>query len=425
MLTKEMYENYILILKSELIEALGCTEPIAIAYAAAKAKAVLGKQPKRMEVGCSGNIVKNVKGVVVPNTGGLIGIASAAIAGAVGGDGEKGLQVLESVKYEDYKQIKKLLNEGYCSVYHLKGVENLYIEAKVYSDDESAEVYIKDSHTNIIKIVKNGEVVFENEEGDHNDLESTGDRSLLNIKDIIEFAETVNLEELREVLTNQILMNTAISEEGLKNDYGVSVGKTLLKYYGNDIKTRAKAKAAAGSDARMSGCSLPVVINSGSGNQGITVSLPVIEYARELKVSEEKLFKALIISNLSSIHQKALIGKLSAYCGAVSAAAGSGAGITYLHGGSYEDISRTITNTIANVGGIVCDGAKPSCAAKIASAVDAAILGHQLSAQGNAFKGGEGLVKDGIEATIESIGRVGKKGMESTDVEIIDIMLDN
>lgn len=425
MLTKEVHENYVSILKNELIEALGCTEPIAIAYAAAKAKAVLGKQPERMEVGCSGNIVKNVKGVVVPNTGGLIGIAAAAVAGVVGGDADKELQVLESVKSQDHDEIRKLLKEDYCSVYHLKGVENLYIEAKVFADEESAEVCIKDSHTNIIKIVKNGEILFQKEEGEENEQESAGDTSLLNVKDIVEFAETVDLEELRGLLTSQIEMNTAISEEGLRNDYGVSVGKTLLKYYGNDVKIRAKAKAAAGSDARMSGCSLPVVINSGSGNQGITVSVPVIEYARELKVSEEKLFRALIISNLISIHQKSLIGKLSAYCGAVSAAAGSGAGITYLYGGGYEDISKTVVNTIANVGGIVCDGAKPSCAAKIASAVDAAILGHQLSVQGNVFKNGEGLVKDGVEATIESFGRLGKKGMESTDIEIIDIMLAN
>lgn len=424
MLTKEMYDNYILILKSELIEALGCTEPIAIAYATAKAKAVLGKQPERMEVGCSGNIVKNVKGVVVPNTGGLIGIAAAAIAGVVGGDSDRGLQVLESVKDEQHEEIRRLIKEKYCDVYHLQGVENLYIEAKVYSGNESAEVCIENAHTNITKIVKNGKVLFENKAGDHNDPEEAGDRSLLTIKDIIEFADTVNLDEVRDILKNQIQMNTAISEEGLKNNYGVSVGKTLMKCYGDDVKIRARAKAAAGSDARMSGCSLPVVINSGSGNQGITASLPVIEYAKELKVSEDKLLRALIISNLTSIHQKALIGKLSAYCGAVSAAAGSGAGITYLHGGSYEEISRTIVNTIANVGGIVCDGAKPSCAAKIATAVEAAILGYQLSSQGRVFKGGEGLVKDGVEATIESFGRVGKRGMESTDVEIINIMLD-
>jgi L-cysteine desulfidase len=423
MLTKKKYTNYISILKSELIEALGCTEPIAIAYAAAKAKAILGKRPKRMEIECSGNIIKNVKGVVVPNTGGLIGIAAAAIAGVVGGDSDKGLQVLENVKSEDYNEIRELLSKDYCSVYHIQGEENLYIVAKVFSDDESAEVSISNSHTNIIKIVKNGEILFESEEGDHNNVALTGDTSLLSVKDIIEFAETVDIEELRELLAKQVQVNTAISEEGLINDYGVSVGKTLLKYYGNDIKVRAKAKAAAGSDARMSGCSLPVIINSGSGNQGITVSIPVIEYAAELKVSEEKLFRALIISNLVSIHQKSLIGKLSAYCGAVSAAAGSGAGITYLYGGSYDDISRTIVNTIANIGGIVCDGAKPSCAAKIATAVDAAILGHQLSAQGNVFKDGEGLVKDGVEATIGSFGRLGKMGMKDTDVEIIDIML--
>jgi L-cysteine desulfidase len=424
MLNKNTIENYILILKSELIEALGCTEPIAIAYAAAKAKSVLGKEPERIEVGCSGNIVKNVKSVVVPNTGGLIGIDAAAVAGVLGGDSDKGLQVLESVKREQYGVIRKLIEEDYCRVYHLKGVEKLYIEAKVYAGNESAEVYIEDAHTNIVKIIKNGKVLFENNTGSQNNPESAGDKTLLNIKDIIEFAETVDLEMVREPLERQIAANTAIAEEGIKNDYGVSVGKTLLENYGSDVTVRARAMAAAGSDARMSGCSLPVVINSGSGNQGITVSVPVIEYAKELKVSEEKLFKALIISNLVSIHQKAQIGNLSAYCGAVSAAAGSGAGIAYLNGGGYEEISRTIINTIANVGGIVCDGAKPSCAAKISSAVGAAILGYQLSAKGKVFKSGEGLVKGGVEETIKSFGRVGKKGMEGTDIEIINIMLD-
>ena len=418
MYSKELYENYVLILKSELIEALGCTEPIAIAYASAKSRSVLGKEPEKIEVGCSGNIVKNVKGVVVPNTGGLIGIGAAAIAGVIGGDADKGLQVLESVKPEQYGIIKELAKGDYCKVYHLQGVEKLYIEAKAYAGNESAEVY------NIVKIVKNGKVIFENENGDRMAPESAGDKTLLNIKDIIEFAETVDLEGLRELLSRQVKVNTAIAEEGIKNDYGVGVGKTLLKYYGNDVAVRARAMAAAGSDARMSGCPLPVVINSGSGNQGITVSLPVIEYARELKVSEEKLFRALIISNLTSIHQKAQIGNLSAYCGAVSAAAGSGAGIAYLNGGGYEEISRTIINTIGNIGGMVCDGAKPSCAAKISSAVGAAILGYQLSRQGKAFKNGEGLVKGGVEETIRSFGRVGKKGMEGTDIEVINIMLD-
>lgn len=377
-----------------------------------------------MEVGCSGNIVKNVKGVVVPNTGGLIGIDSAAIAGVIGGDADKGLQVLESVKREQYSTIKELAEGDFCKVYHLKGVEKLYIEAKVYAGNESAEVYIEDAHTNIVKIVKNGKVLFESKSGDRNDPELTGDKTLLNVKDIIEFAETVDLGMLRELLERQVKVNTAIAEEGIRNEYGVSVGKTLLENYGSDVTVRARAMAAAGSDARMSGCSMPVVINSGSGNQGITVSIPVIEYARELKVSDEKLHRALIISNLISIHQKAQIGNLSAYCGAVSAAAGSGAGIAYLNGGGYEEISGTIINTIANIGGMVCDGAKPSCAAKISSAVGAAILGYQLSSRGKAFRSGEGLVKGGVEETIKSFGRVGKKGMEGTDIEIINIMLD-
>lgn len=425
MLDKNVYENYTQILKSELVEALGCTEPIAIAYATAKAKAVLGKEPTRMEVGCSGNIVKNVKGVVVPNTGGLIGIDAAAIAGVIGGNADKELQVLESVKPEQYSTIKELTQGDFCKVYHLQGVENLYIDAKVFAGNESAQVVIEDAHTNIVKVAKNEEILFENKNQEHCASEDEGDKALLNVKDIIEYAETVDLSVLRGLLENQIKVNTAIAEEGIKNNYGVNVGKTLLENYGDeDVRVKAKAMAAAGSDARMSGCSMPVVINSGSGNQGITVSLPVIVYARELKVSEEKLLKALIISNLVSIHQKAQIGKLSAYCGAVSAAAGSGAGITYLNGGGYEDISRTIINTIANVGGMVCDGAKPSCAAKISSAVDAAILGYQLSTQGKAFKNGEGLVKNDVEETIKSIGRMGKEGMKGTDTEIIEIMLD-
>ncbi len=423
MLGKHVYESYTNILKSELVEALGCTEPIAIAYATAKAKAVLGKEPTRIEVGCSGNIVKNVKGVVVPNTGGLIGIDAAAIAGVIGGNADKELQILESVRQEQYSTIKELTQGDFCKVYHLQGVENLYIDAKVFAGDESAEVVIEDSHTNIVKTAKNGETLFENNSNEHCASEGEGDKTLLNVKDIIEYAETVDLSILRGLLENQIKVNTAIAEEGIKNNYGVNVGKTLLENYGDDVRIKAKAMAAAGSDARMSGCSMPVVINSGSGNQGITVSLPVIVYARELKVSEEKLLRALIISNLVSIHQKAQIGKLSAYCGAVSAAAGSGAGITYLNGGDYEEISRTIINTIANVGGMVCDGAKPSCAAKISSAVDAAILGYQLSTQGKAFKNGEGLVKKDVEETIKSIGRMGKVGMEGTDAEIIDIML--
>lgn len=421
MCTKEVYDNYVEILNNELVPALGCTEPIAIAYAAAKAKAILGIHPKRVEVWCSGNIIKNVKAVTVPNTGNLKGINAAAIAGIVGGDPEKGLQVLEHISDEDIKTIKKLLNEEFSKTYFAEAVDKLYISVKVFADNDSAEVCIKKSHTNICMMKKNNVIIFE--KNDNNDEENIGGhRELLNIKNILEFASTVKLCDINQVISNQICMNTAISDEGLKNHYGVDVGKTLLKYYGNDIKVRAKARAAAGSDARMSGCSMPVIINSGSGNQGMTVSLPVIEYAKELGVSKEKLYRALVVSNLTAIHQKTAIGKLSAYCGAVSAACGSGAGITYLHGGNYEDISRTIINTIANIGGIVCDGAKPSCAAKIASAVDAAIMAHYMSAQNNVFQSGDGLVKNNVENTIKSIGRMGNHGMQGTDVEILKIM---
>jgi L-cysteine desulfidase len=423
LLTKEIYDNYIEILKSELIPALGCTEPIAVAYAAAKAKDVLGKFPERAEIWCSRNIIKNVKSVTVPNTGGLKGIDAAAAAGIAGGDPSMGLRVLENMDDRAISKAKELLSRGFCSIHLARGVDNLYISAKVFSGDESAEVCIKKFHTNIFKIVKNGEVLLEKEDGHGGEDTSMGDRSLLNIRDILEFADTVKIADIRPIISNQIKMNTSISDEGLKHDYGVGVGRTLIRCYGNDVKIRARARAAAGSDARMSGCSMPVVINSGSGNQGMAASLPVIEYAGELGVSEEKLYRALVVSNLTAIHQKSAIGRLSAYCGAVSAACGSGAAITYLYGGGYEEISKTIVNTIANVGGIVCDGAKPSCAAKIASAVDAAIMAHCLSTQGKAFQNGEGLVKSDVEGTIASIGRMGSKGMKETDTEILKIML--
>lgn len=424
MLTKIKYDNYVAILKSELIQALGCTEPIAVAYAAAKAANVLGKMPQRVEMWCSGNIIKNVKGVTVPNTGNLKGVNAAAIAGILSGKSDAGLKVLEGMSEENIAKIKELLNQDFCSTHLAEGVENLYIAAKAFAGDDSAEVCIQTTHTNIMRIVKNNEVVFEKKDDTDEAGADQGDKSLLNVKDILEFADTVDLEDVRAILANQIKLNTAISEEGLWHKYGVNVGRTLLQSYGYDVKTRAAAKAAAGSDARMSGCSLPVVINSGSGNQGITVSLPVIEYAHELDVSEEKLYRALVVSNLVAIHQKTGIGRLSAYCGAVSAACGSGAAITYLCGGSYESVSKTITNTIANVGGIVCDGAKASCAAKIAASVDAAILAHHISLNGNAFASGEGLVKDDIEQTISSVARMGRKGMKGTDVEILKIMID-
>lgn len=418
----ELYDAYVKILRNELVPALGCTEPIAIAYAASKAREVLGCFPDKIELCCSGNIIKNVKGVTVPNSGGLKGIDVAAALGVVGGDTTRGLEVLEGVTQEHRERTKKLVEQGFCTCSLEEGVENLYIVAKAVCGVHYAEVRIINRHTLITRIVKDGEVLYEhavNEESpDH------VDKSLLNVQKIVEFADCVDIDDVRDALDRQIELNMAISEEGLTNNYGAQVGKTLLQVYGNDVKVRARARAAAGSDARMGGCSLPVVINSGSGNQGMTVSLPVIEFARELGVGKERLYRALVVSNLIAIHQKKYIGSLSAYCGAVSAGCGSGAGITYLHGGGYEDISLTVINTLANVGGIVCDGAKPSCAAKIASSVEAAIMAHYLGQKHCTFLPGEGIVKQDVESTIRSMGYIGRVGMKYTDTEILNIMID-
>lgn len=419
---QKIYDNYVKILQHELVPALGCTEPIAIAYAAAKAREVLGEMPESVELCCSGNIIKNVKGVKVPNSNGLKGVDIAATLGIVGGQADSELEVLERVTQEDIERTKELVKQGFCTCTLKEGVENLYIVARVKKGIHYAEVTIINRHTLITRIEKDNKVLFELATSEKSP--EYIDKSLLNVRDILDFADNVKIEDVREVLERQIQMNTAISEEGLSHAYGAQVGRTLLKEYGNDVKIRARAHAAAGSDARMSGCSMPVVINSGSGNQGMTVSLPVIEFAKELKVSKEKLYRALVVSNLIAIHQKKYIGSLSAYCGAVSAACGSGAAITYLYGGNYEDISQTIVNTIGNVGGIVCDGAKASCAAKIASAVDAAILAHFLGSNHRTFQPGEGIVQKDVEGTIRSVGYIGRVGMKETDTEILNIMID-
>ncbi len=422
MLSEILIEKYIAVLKSELVPALGCTEPIAIAYSAARATKLLGKTPQRVEVHCSGNIIKNAKSVVVPNTGGLKGIETSAIIGAIAGDSDKKLEVLTDVSDADVERCKELIaTADYCKVKLLQGCSNLHIMTYCYHGDEYAMVEIVDKHINIVNEELNGEVVFNIES---QSVTKSDDRSFISIENILTFAKEVELDKVRKMLDNQIECNVNIAEEGLRNDYGAKIGKTLLEVYGNDVKTRAKAYAAAGSDARMSGCVLPVVINSGSGNQGMTVSLPVIVYAQELGVTKDVLYRALIISNLVAIHQKTGIGRLSAYCGAVSAACGAAAAITYLHGGDYAAVTRTITNTLANVSGIVCDGAKPSCAAKIASSVDAGIMGHYMSAQNNSFMSGDGLVKGDVENTIASITRMGRDGMKITDIEILNIMID-
>ncbi|PNV62144.1 hypothetical protein C0033_10860 [Clostridium sp. chh4-2] len=419
---QSLYQNYVKILNNELVPALGCTEPIAIAYAAAKARAILGTFPDRVEMHCSGNIIKNVMGVTVPNSGGLRGIDVAATLGIVGGDADRELEVLEDITQEDIDKTKQLVADGFCQCKLQEGVENLYIVAKVMKDEHFAEVTIINRHTLITKIVKDGEILFEHKVSEESP--DYVDKSLLNVKDILIFADEVKIDDIREAIGNQITLNSAISDEGMKNHYGAEVGRTLLEVYGDDVKVRARARAAAGSDARMGGCSLPVVINSGSGNQGMTVSLPVIEFAKEVNASEEKLYRALVVSNLIAIHQKKYIGSLSAYCGAVSAACGAGAAITYLYGGSEEEVGLTITNTIGNVGGIVCDGAKSSCAAKIASAVEAAVLAHYMASKHHCFQPGEGIVQNDVEGTIRSMGYIGRVGMKITDTEILNIMID-
>ncbi|WP_428769546.1 L-serine ammonia-lyase, iron-sulfur-dependent, subunit alpha [Treponema sp. HNW] len=421
-LSKDKYETYVHILQEELVPALGCTEPISLAFAAAKAAETLAAIPDRVIVEASGNIIKNVKSVIVPNSKGLKGIEAAAAMGIFAADSSRKLEVLSGIQPEQIKKARNFLMRNPIEVYLLKTPAKLHFTIEVFSGTDSAFVEIMHQHTDIVKIVKNGTVLFDKPAQPENSLSGLTDRTCLNVEDIFTFAQTVQLNDIRKIIERQIEYNTRIAQEGLRSSYGANVGANLLKYYGNDIKTRARAAAAAGSDARMSGCVFPVVINSGSGNQGIAVSLPVIEYARFLKADNEKLIRALVFSNLLAIHQKTAIGRLSAYCGAVSAACGSGAGITYLCGGSYEQICKTITNTLANVSGIICDGAKPSCAAKIASAVDAAIMAHCLSFESTSFQTGDGIIKSDIEKTIGCVGKLAADGMVKTDETILDIM---
>ena len=419
--TGTVYQAYVQILKEELVPAMGCTEPIALAYCAAKAREVLGCLPDRCQVRASGNIVKNVKSVIVPNTGGLKGIEAACAAGAAAGDASRVLEVIAGVTEEQKQGIREFLDRVPIEVAPLETEEILDMVVILSCEDSWAKVRIAGYHTNIVLIEKDGKVLYE--KGVTADKEvSMADRSLLSIEGIYDFAKTACLEDVKEVLSRQIACNSAISREGLNHDWGANIGSTLLKACGNDVRTRARAAAAAGSDARMSGCEMPVIINSGSGNQGMTASLPVIEYAGELGASEEMLYRALILSNLITIHQKTEIGRLSAYCGAVSAGCGAGCGIAFLLGGDFKAIAHTLVNALAIVSGIICDGAKPSCAGKIAAAVDAGILGYDMYQNGQQFKGGDGIISKGVENTIINIGRLGKEGMKETDKEIIRIM---
>ena len=425
MISHEQYENYIAILREELVPAMGCTEPIAIAYASAKARETLGGEATHLHVSCSGNIIKNVKGVIVPNSGGQKGIEAAAILGAVGGDSSRELEVISGADDDARALTRKLVRENFCDVSLAEDVPNLFIEVTAESQNHKSLVRIENFHTNITLVKLDGKIICEHApEKVRVDSQSTADKSMMTLRGIIEFADGLNVADVEEILARQVEYNVRISQEGLDNKWGACIGKTMIETWGDDVRTCACARAAAGSDARMSGCPLPVIINSGSGNQGITVTLPIVEYAERWRISRAKMFRALAVSNLVSIYIKHFIGSLSAFCGAVSAASGAGAGITYMAGGDYASIGRTITNTLANVGGIVCDGAKPSCAAKIASSVHAAILAHHMSMNYDEFRGGEGFVEDDVERTIKNMGYIGKIGMKETDREILNVMID-
>ncbi len=419
---QSLYCEYVKILEEELLPAMGCTEPIAVAYASALVRKTLGEIPDEVEVHVSSNIIKNVKSVVVPHTGGMRGIEAAVASGIIAGEPERELEVLAEVREDQIAQISDYLERTPISV---EPSENGYLfDIQIFGKKEgqSAFVQISGSHTNVILIRKNDRTILQHDYVEGGRAEQT-DRTRLSVEKIIEFADCAEIQDVKEILDRQISFNTAIAEEGLRGDWGANIGKILLAAYGNDVHNRAKAMAAAGSDGRMSGCELPVVINSGSGNQGITASLPVIVYAEELKVSREELYRALIVSNLITIHLKTGIGRLSAYCGATSAGCGAAAGIAYLYGGKLYEISHTIVNAVAINSGMICDGAKPSCAAKIASAVEAGLLGMQMQMQGSQFYGGDGIVVKGVERTIKNIGDLARIGMAETDKEIISLML--
>ena len=411
------------ILKEELVPAMGCTEPIALAFAGAKAREVLGTLPDKIVIEASGSIIKNVKSVVVPNTGNLKGIPAAVCAGVTLGNADKKLEVLSDIKENEIPKISEFMANIQIEVKHLKGGFNFDIILTAQKDENYAKVRITNAHTNITLIEKNGEKLFETKIRCESD-EGFTDRSVLSGEAIWKYINAVDIDDIKPIIKRQIEYNTAIAEEGLKNDYGASIGKVILNAYGDNVRDRAKAMAAAGSDARMNGCELPVIINSGSGNQGMTCSLPVLEYAKELKVSDQKLYRALALSNLIAIHIKSGIGRLSAYCGAVSAGAAAGAGIAYLYTEDYSTVMHTVVNALGIVSGIICDGAKASCAAKIAASVDAGILGFDMYRQGREFVSGDGIVAKGFEANVKNIGRLGKTGMKTTDAEILDMMLD-
>ena len=419
---KRIYDSYVNILKAELLPALGCTEPIAVAYAAALARDALGVLPDRVEISVSGNILKNVKGVVVPHTDGLKGVNAAASAGIVAGKADKQLECISGVSRAELDEIRAYLKETEFSVSHSDSGCIFDIFVRVLKGEHSAGARIVGHHTNVVRIEKDGKALVSEFFG-RDEEACCPDYVHLNVADILSFADEVNLADVRETIERQIEYNTAIAEEGLKNDYGAREGKLLMKNLGEDIHNVAKATAAAGSDARMNGCTMPVVIVSGSGNQGMTASLPVIVFAKRLGCTHEQLLRALVLSNLVTIRLKARIGRLSAYCGAVSAGCGAAAGVCKLRGGNASEITHAIANAIAIDSGMICDGAKSSCAAKIASAVEAGLIGTEMALSGNNFSGGDGILVDSVEDTIDNVGCIAHDSMRETDETIIKLMI--
>ena len=417
-----LYSAYVDILREELVPAMGCTEPIAVAYAGALARKTLGAYPSRIELGVSGNIIKNVKSVIVPHTGGRKGLPVAVAAGARIGDADAQLEVLASVTEEQLPLLSEYLDSTEIVVSKSPLHCPFDIQVRAYAGEDTSFVQIVGSHTNVVRIERNGEVLLSKPFSEEAS-QPPENRKLLTVENIIAFADEVNLDDVREPIARQIEYNTSIAYAGLTCEYGAAVGRILLDSYGDSVQNRAKAWAAAGSDARMNGCEKPVVINSGSGNQGMTASLPVIIYARELQASEEQLYRALVVSNLVTIHLKTGIGSLSAYCGATSAGAGAGAGVCYLYGGRYDEIAHTVVNALAINSGMLCDGAKASCAAKIASAVEAGLLGLQMYRHDSQFYGGDGIIVKGVENTIRAVSSIARDGMRETDNEIIRLMI--
>ena len=415
-----LYSIYVQILKEELVMAMGCTEPIAVSYACAKATQVLDHLPDRIVVKASGSIIKNVKSVIVPHTNGLKGIEVAAAAGALYGDADAKLEVLSSATREQIEELPEYVQNTNITVQHIEQGHVFDLEIHVYYEQEHASVRIVDTHTNIVQIEKNWQVIFEDKT---TSLELKADHSALIMKQIWDFSQTVDIDDVKEILDRQITCNMAIANEGIHNSYGANIGHVILNMDSDCVKTKAKAYAAAGSDARMNGCELPVVINSGSGNQGITCCVPVVVYAKELDCTQEQLYRALVLSNLTAIYIKTGIGTLSAFCGAVSAGAAAGAGIAYLHNGTYKEIQHTIVNALAILSGTICDGAKASCAAKIASSIDAGIMGYYMYKNKQQFYAGDGIVAHSVDETIQNIGTLGSQGMLQTNDKIIEMMI--